>query len=293
MLTRILFLADVSPFSERALAWASEKLKGQQTDFLVLHVVDPAAGMEAPHVVREAEGYLEEMAARVLPPESYYKTLVLSGDILETLPETVRSEGCTFALLALPKGVDGLPLIRSIPVPQLVIRESEGLFPNARSIEESGRLEEERRLAYVGITRARQKLVLSYAESRRLHGQDMYGVPSRFLREIPAALLNEVRPRVQVSRPAFAPRPRRDWGHASLDQSPGLSPALRVACSPRECITFHGFGSYGHRFFAVDETTLDSATCPFRSEQVYLRVEVRDHQGRRAWTNPVFIDDLQ
>lgn len=48
MLTRILFLADVSPFSERALAWASEKLKGQQTDFLVLHVVDPAAGMEAP-----------------------------------------------------------------------------------------------------------------------------------------------------------------------------------------------------------------------------------------------------
>ncbi|HRN61354.1 MAG TPA: DNA helicase II [Luteimonas sp.] len=98
----------------------------------------------------------------------------------------------------------------------------EGLFPNARSIEESGRLEEERRLAYVGITRARQKLVLSYAESRRLHGQDMYGVPSRFLREIPSALLNEVRPRVQVSRPAFAPQPRRDWGHASLDQSPGL-----------------------------------------------------------------------
>ena len=98
----------------------------------------------------------------------------------------------------------------------------EGLFPNARSIEESGRLEEERRLAYVGITRARQKLVLTYAEARRLHGQDMYGIPSRFLREIPSPLLHEVRPRVQVSRPAFAPQPRRDWGHASLDQSPGL-----------------------------------------------------------------------
>ena len=98
----------------------------------------------------------------------------------------------------------------------------EGLFPNARSVDESGRLEEERRLAYVGITRARQKLVLSYAEARRLHGQDMYGVPSRFLREIPPALLNEVRPRVQVSRPAYAPRPRRDWGHAALDEAPGL-----------------------------------------------------------------------
>ncbi|MCA0298586.1 MAG: DNA helicase II [Proteobacteria bacterium] len=97
----------------------------------------------------------------------------------------------------------------------------EGLFPSNRSLDESGRLEEERRLAYVGITRARQKLVLTYAEARRLHGQDMYGIPSRFLREIPASLLNEVRPRVQVSRPAsgFATRPTP--GHASLE-TPGL-----------------------------------------------------------------------
>jgi DNA helicase-2/ATP-dependent DNA helicase PcrA len=99
----------------------------------------------------------------------------------------------------------------------------EGLFPNARSIEESGRLEEERRLSYVGITRARQKLVLSYAESRRLHGQDMYGMPSRFLREIPPALLNEVRPKVQVSRPRFTAAPRRDYGHAVVEETPGIS----------------------------------------------------------------------
>ena len=98
----------------------------------------------------------------------------------------------------------------------------EGLFPNARSVEESGRLEEERRLAYVGITRARQKLVLSYAEARRLHGQDMYGIPSRFLREIPAALLNEVRPKVQVSRPMYANTPRRNFGHAVVDENPGI-----------------------------------------------------------------------
>ncbi len=82
----------------------------------------------------------------------------------------------------------------------------EGLFPSSRSLEESGRLEEERRLAYVGITRARLKLVLSYAEARRIHGTEMYGLPSRFLREIPGELLHEVRPRVQVSRPAFAGR---------------------------------------------------------------------------------------
>ncbi|GGJ96700.1 DNA helicase II [Luteimonas terricola] len=99
----------------------------------------------------------------------------------------------------------------------------EGLFPNARSIDESGRLEEERRLAYVGITRARQKLVLSHAETRRLHGQDMYGMPSRFLREIPPALLNDVRPKVQVSRPRYQPTPRRDYGHAVVDDTPGIA----------------------------------------------------------------------
>lgn len=98
----------------------------------------------------------------------------------------------------------------------------EGLFPNNKSIEESGRLEEERRLAYVGITRARQKLVLTYAEARRLHGQDMYGLPSRFLREIPSTLIHEVRPKIQVARPMYQAQPRRDWGHASLQETPGL-----------------------------------------------------------------------
>ena len=82
----------------------------------------------------------------------------------------------------------------------------DGLFPSQKSIEEPGRLEEERRLAYVGITRARDRLLLTYAESRRLHGVESYARPSRFLSEIPGDLLHEVRPRVQVSRPAFAGR---------------------------------------------------------------------------------------
>ena len=101
----------------------------------------------------------------------------------------------------------------------------EGLFPGARSLEESGRLEEERRLAYVGITRARQKLVLGYAESRRIHGQDNYSLPSRFLREIPRELLHEVRPKVQVSRPASLGSSRVS-GHAALE-----APAIRLGAS--------------------------------------------------------------
>ena len=76
----------------------------------------------------------------------------------------------------------------------------EGLFPHQLSAEEPGRLAEERRLCYVGITRARRALLLSYAEHRRLYGNDIYGVPSRFIREIPGELVREIRPRIQVSR---------------------------------------------------------------------------------------------
>jgi DNA helicase-2/ATP-dependent DNA helicase PcrA len=82
----------------------------------------------------------------------------------------------------------------------------EGLFPHQRSATDPARLEEERRLCYVGLTRAMQKLYLSYAEQRRLHGVDSYGSPSRFIRELPAETLEEVRPRIQVSRPVFVPR---------------------------------------------------------------------------------------
>ncbi|HBB7076616.1 DNA helicase II [Legionella pneumophila serogroup 1] len=69
----------------------------------------------------------------------------------------------------------------------------EGIFPGRQSIEEPGRLEEERRLCYVGMTRAMRKLVLSYAEVRRQYGREEYHRSSRFLREIPQQFLDEVR----------------------------------------------------------------------------------------------------
>ncbi|MGA0936519.1 MAG: DNA helicase II [Sedimenticolaceae bacterium] len=77
----------------------------------------------------------------------------------------------------------------------------EGLFPHSMSADDPERLEEERRLCYVGMTRAMQQLTLSHAESRRLHGSDTYPLPSRFLREIPPEVIQEVRARAQVSRP--------------------------------------------------------------------------------------------
>jgi len=87
----------------------------------------------------------------------------------------------------------------------------EGLFPHQHSLEDPTRLEEERRLCYVGMTRARKQLVLTQAELRRLHGNEHYTSPSRFLGEIPEELIQEIR-----AKPAWRATP-----------PPGSRPACR------------------------------------------------------------------
>jgi DNA helicase-2/ATP-dependent DNA helicase PcrA len=84
----------------------------------------------------------------------------------------------------------------------------DGLFPHQRSLNDMDGLEEERRLCYVGMTRAMKQLFLTYAEQRRLHGVDSYGMPSRFIKEVPEELIEEVRPRIQVVRPVAIARSR-------------------------------------------------------------------------------------
>jgi DNA helicase-2/ATP-dependent DNA helicase PcrA len=86
----------------------------------------------------------------------------------------------------------------------------DGLFPHQRSLNDLDGLEEERRLCYVGMTRAMKQLYLTYAEQRRLHGVDSYGMASRFIKEVPTELIEEVRPRVQVSRPVAVSRFRQE-----------------------------------------------------------------------------------
>ena len=107
----------------------------------------------------------------------------------------------------------------------------DGLFPHQRSITDVAGLEEERRLCYVGATRAMRELYLTYAEQRRMHGVDSYGAPSRFIAEMPAELVEEVRPRVQVSRPVYVPAPRRTLhgrGTGGIaTRSAGASPEVR------------------------------------------------------------------
>jgi DNA helicase-2/ATP-dependent DNA helicase PcrA len=92
----------------------------------------------------------------------------------------------------------------------------DGLFPHQRSVADLAGLEEERRLCYVGTTRAMRQLYITYAEQRRLYGVDTYGQPSRFINEFPAELVEEIRPRLQVSRPVFVKR------STALEESPAV-----------------------------------------------------------------------
>jgi DNA helicase-2/ATP-dependent DNA helicase PcrA len=103
----------------------------------------------------------------------------------------------------------------------------EGLFPSERSIDEAGKLEEERRLCYVGITRAEKQLVISYTKQRRLYGNMSYNLPSRFLDEIPNSVTHEIRPKTNSWQNNFnAPKPK--FKSAGRFNETGVSIGKRV-----------------------------------------------------------------
>jgi len=110
---------------------------------------------------------------------------------------------------------------KGLEFPQVfLIGVEEGLFPHKRSAEDAAQLQEERRLCYVGITRAMEKLTITYAESRRLHGSDYYPQPSRFIREIPAELLEEARLGGRATGASVS--------HGATEDTSGLSLGLQV-----------------------------------------------------------------
>ncbi|HKR35651.1 MAG TPA: DNA helicase II [Steroidobacteraceae bacterium] len=157
-------------------------------------------------LVSAARGYEPDSEAQSTPLASF-----LSHAVLESGEEQADAWEDSVQMMTLhsAKGLE-------FPVVFLCGME-DGLFPHTRSITDIDGLEEERRLCYVGTTRAMKQLFLTYAEQRRLHGIDSYGTPSRFIREIPAELLEEVRPRIQVSRPVYLPR----RGAVEEDPAPG------------------------------------------------------------------------
>ncbi len=103
----------------------------------------------------------------------------------------------------------------------------EGLFPHQRSAEEPGKMEEERRLCYVGITRAREQLIVTSAEVRRLYGNENYNLASRFIREIPDDTMQEIRPKAQFSRPTY--HHTGQLGREQAEEDTGLFVGQRVS----------------------------------------------------------------
>ncbi|GAA3971742.1 DNA helicase II [Allohahella marinimesophila] len=151
----------------------------------------------------------------------------------------------------------------------------EGLFPHAMSLEEVGRLEEERRLCYVGVTRAMSKLVLTFAECRRLYGQDKYNPVSRFVREIPTECLQEVRLHSLVTKPMFGQRTR-------FDSLPGQAAHMRPSVDSG--IFVPGLGSRVRHSKFGEGTVLN-----FEGDGAHARIQVKfeqlpDDQSRTSAT---------
>ena len=154
-------------------------------------------------LVSAAKGFSPEGEMDMQPLESFLAHAVLESGEGQADP---YADCVQMMTLHTAKGLE-------FPVVFLAGME-DGLFPHQRSIADLASLEEERRLCYVGATRAMRQLYITYAEQRRLYGVDQYGQPSRFISEFPADVIEEIRPRLQVSRPVFIRRP------TSLDETP-------------------------------------------------------------------------
>ena len=118
----------------------------------------------------------------------------------------------------------------------------QGLFPHEQSASEADGLEEERRLMYVAITRARRRLYLSHAQSRMLHGQTRYALPSRFLEELPEQVLQNLNKRVQASYAPYAAAPVRSLASNDTGYKVGQSVA-HAKFGTGIIIDFEGRGS--------------------------------------------------
>lgn len=142
-------------------------------------------------LVNAAHQFMQEGASEDMPPLAAF----LAYAALESGGEQADAyeDGVQLMTLHSAKGLE-------FPVVFLAGCEEE-LFPHYLSMHDPKALEEERRLCYVGVTRAMRKLYMTYAEVRRMHGKEAYHRPSRFLHEIPTELIDEVRFRTRVSRP--------------------------------------------------------------------------------------------
>lgn len=161
-----------------------------------------------------------------------------------------------------------------------------GLFPSQRAVDD-GTLEEERRLAYVGITRARQQLYLSHAESRRIHGVEQLCAPSMFLKEIPTETMHETRPRAGVLRPAFGGRgDGSGYGggyRSGYGAGYGGREAAPVGRTAMTAATREGPGGYSLGARVRHPKFGEGTVLSFDGDGDRTRIEIRFAEGGNKW----------
>jgi DNA helicase-2/ATP-dependent DNA helicase PcrA len=128
----------------------------------------------------------------------------------------------------------------------------EGLFPHEQSLSDADGVEEERRLMYVAITRARKRLYLSFSQTRMLHGQTRYNVKSRFFDELPEATLKWITPRNQGFGSGYAREYQQAWNRGS--GLTGIVGAGRVAAPPAPSVPFAPVATPGQQGLRVGQT---------------------------------------
>lgn len=173
-------------------------------------------------LVNAAEGFAPEGEEDLPPLASFLAHATLESG------ETQAADGRDSVQLMTLHSAKGL----EFPTVFMVGME-EGLFPSERSVFDPEKLPEERRLCYVGITRAMQRLYLSHAESRRMYGRTDYRAPSRFVGELPPELVEEVRPRLSVSRPLYDPDSASSRRPSVTAPRPAATPARPVVRPPK------------------------------------------------------------
>lgn len=129
MLTRILYPVDLSPRSQKGLAWIANRVLQKHSTLVAVHVVSPAAGLDTPRYVHDAEVTLDTLCNTIVAPDISCKVISTAGDLEEVLPEIAHTERCSFAILPVIQGESILPLVRQMAIPQFLLRTENGDFP--------------------------------------------------------------------------------------------------------------------------------------------------------------------